>query len=134
MSALAPTRDRPVDLDAPETSAVALRLFFNIARDWELTEREQLAILGLTARSTLQSWKAGAVSRIGRDAMERISYVLGIYKALHILLPVRSQADGWIRRPNTHPLFGGQPAIARMTSGQVGDLYVVRQYLDAERG
>jgi len=30
--------------------------------------------------------------------------------------------------------FGGRCALARMLSGQVADLYVVRQYLDAQRG
>lgn len=134
MTALAAGGDRRIDLDSADTARAALRTFFAIARDWRLTEKEQMAILGLTARSTLQNWKAGAVARIGRDALERISYVLGIYKALHILLPVRAEADGWIRRRNRHPLFGGAPAIARMASGQVADLFVVRQYLDAQRG
>jgi hypothetical protein len=101
---------------------------------WGLSEREQMAILGLTARSTFQNWKTGSVTRIGRDALERISYVLGIYKALHILLPVKERADEWIRRPNADPLFAGRPAIERMASGNVADLFVVRQYLDAQRG
>lgn len=134
MTKEAPAGRPAADLDSPAMAGAALRTFFNIARDWRLSEKEQMAILGLTARSTLHSWKAGAVGRIGRDALERISYVLGIYKALHILLPVRAEADGWIRRPNRHPLFNGAPAIARMASGQVADLYVVRQYLDSQRG
>jgi len=39
-----------------------------------------------------------------------------------------------VRKPNNEPLFGGRSALERMLSGQVADLYVVRQYLDAERG
>jgi hypothetical protein len=39
-----------------------------------------------------------------------------------------------VRKPNTAPPFGGRSALERMLSGQVADLYVVRQYLDAERG
>jgi hypothetical protein len=39
-----------------------------------------------------------------------------------------------VSKPNTAPLFGGQSALARMLSGNVADLYVVRQYLDAVRG
>jgi hypothetical protein len=53
---------------------------------------------------------------------------------LQILLPDTQAADAWIRKPNNAPLFGGRPALERMLSGQVADLYVVRQYLDAERG
>jgi hypothetical protein len=63
-----------------------------------------------------------------------VSYVLGIYKALQILLPQQAAADAWVRRPNAAPLFGGRPALDRMLSGNVADLYVVRQYLDAQRG
>ena len=66
--------------------------------------------------------------------LERISYVIGTYKALQILLPSEQAADAWIKAPNTAPLFGGRSALDRMLSGQVSDLYVVRQYLDAQRG
>lgn len=117
-----------------DTGAVALRAFFNIAKAWGLDEKEQMSLLGLTSRSTLQSWKAGKVSRLDRDKLERISYILGIYKALHILLPVRQIADEWVRQPNTAPIFGGRSALDRMTAGNVADLQIVRQYLDAERG
>ena len=53
---------------------------------------------------------------------------------LQVLLPKPEAADGWIKKPNTAPLFGGKSALDRMLSGQVADLYVVRQYLDAQRG
>jgi len=39
-----------------------------------------------------------------------------------------------VRQPNSAPPFGGNSALERMLSGQVADLYVVRQYLDAQRG
>lgn len=57
---------------------------------------------------------------------------MGIYKALQVLLP--RTADEWVRKPNKAALFGGRPALERMTSGNVADLFVVRQYLDAQRG
>jgi hypothetical protein len=111
----------------------ALRTFFNIAKAWALTEAEQMKILGLRNRSTLKSWESGAVTKISRDALERVSYVLGIYKAIHILLPNPANADAWIRKPNKAPIFDGRSALERMTAGNVSDLYAVRQYLDAER-
>lgn len=110
----------------------ALRTFFRIAEAWGLREAEQMKLLGLDSRSTFQTWKRGAVAAIPRDALERISYVLGIYKGLKILLP--RTADQWVHKPNEAPLFAGRPAIERMTSGNVADLYVVRQYVDAQRG
>jgi len=60
--------------------------------------------------------------------------LLGIYKALQLLLPDTHAADEWIHKPNTAPPFGGRSALERMLTGNVADLYVVRQYLDAQRG
>ena len=110
----------------------ALRTFFRIADAWGLREAEQMKLLGLDNRSTFQTWKRGAVAAIPKDALERISYVMGIYKGLKMLLP--RTADEWVRKPNAAPPFAGRPAIERMVSGNVADLYVVRQYIDAQRG
>jgi hypothetical protein len=60
--------------------------------------------------------------------------LLGIYKALQILLPDPQAADAWVRQPNQAPFFGGRSALERMLSGHVADLFVVRRYLDAQRG
>lgn len=119
-------------IDRKDLTGPALRTFFRIADAWGLREQEQMRILGLDSRSTFQSWKRGAVAAIPKDALERISYVMGIYKGLQILLP--KTADEWVRKPNKASVFGGRPAIDRMTSGNVADLYVVRQYIDAQRG
>ena len=112
----------------------ALRTFFKLAKAWELSEQEQMKLLGLGSRSTLHAWKGGRVSKVSRDTLERISYLLGIFKAINILLPDTKRADQWMRLPNKAPLFGGRSALDRMTTGNIGDLYVVRQYLDAQRG
>jgi len=110
----------------------ALRTFFRIAEAWGLSEQEQMRLLGLDSRSTFQSWKRGAVATIPKDAIERISYVMGIYKGLHVLLP--QSADAWVRKPNRATPFAGGSALDRMVSGNVADLFVVRQYVDAQRG
>lgn len=118
--------------DRKDLTGPALRTFFRIADAWRLNENEQMRLLGLDSRSTLQNWKRGAVSVISRDALERISYMMGIYKGLQTLLP--QTADEWVRKPNKAHVFGGKPALDRMMSGNVADLYVVRQYVDSQRG
>ncbi|HVO90538.1 MAG TPA: MbcA/ParS/Xre antitoxin family protein [Casimicrobiaceae bacterium] len=128
-----PPPESPPDIDEERLSSPALRTFFAIASAWGLSNEEARRILGDPPRSTYYEWKR-AGGRLTRDTLERISYVLGIYKALQILLPDPAAADAWPRKPNTAPLFGGEPALSRMTSGNVADLYVVRQYLDAQRG
>jgi hypothetical protein len=124
----------PPQLDLAAATPAALRTFFRIVDAWGLSAQEARILLGTPPESTFYKWKAGKVGQVSRDVIERVSYVLGIYKALQILLPSPAAADSWIRRVNTAPLFGGSPALARMLSGNVADLYLVRQYLDAERG
>jgi hypothetical protein len=111
-----------------------LRAFVNIAEAWGLSIAEQLKLLGIASRSTFFKWRRERDPKLPRDTLERLSYVLGIYKSLQILLPDPKAADAWIRTPNLATPFGGGSALERMLSGQVADLYVVRQYLDAERG
>lgn len=116
-------------------SSAAIRAFHNIADLWQLNADQQLTLLGHPGRSTYFRWKKQPeAAKLSHDTLERISYILGIYKALAILLPEPKAADNWIKKPNSAPLFHGRSALERMLSGNVGDLYVVRQYLDAMRG
>lgn len=123
-----------VGVDRKKLSGPALRAFFNIAGLWGLSNDEQMILLGVTPRSTFFKWKKDTNVTLAKDTLERISYVLGIYSALQILLPDERAADEWIKRPNSAPLFNGRSALERMLSGNVADLYLVRQYLDAQRG
>lgn len=119
---------------AEELGGPALRTFFRLAERWNLRIAEQRKLLGDPPESTFYKWKRQQDGALGRDTLERISYLLGIYKALQILFPDPAQADAWLHKPNQSALFGGQSALERMLSGNVSDLYVVRQYLDAQRG
>jgi hypothetical protein len=111
-----------------------LRAFVNIAEAWGLSIAEQLKLLGIGSRSTFFKWRRERDPKLPGDTLERLSYLLGIYKSLQILLPDPQAADAWVRKPNAAALFGGGSALDRMLSGQVADLYVVRQYLDSQRG
>lgn len=119
---------------AEELGGPALRTFFRLADQWNLRIAEQRKLLGDPPESTFYKWKRQQDGALGRDTLERISYLLGIYKALQILFPDPAQADAWLHKPNQSTLFGGHSALERMLSGNVADLYVVRQYLDAQRG
>ncbi|VAW24019.1 hypothetical protein MNBD_ALPHA11-2402 [hydrothermal vent metagenome] len=114
-------------------SGPALRTFFNIADKWNLNADQQMKLLGVGARSTFYKWKKDGEVALPRDTLERISYILGIYKSLQVLLPAKA-AHEWIKKSNDAKVFGGRSALDHMLSGNVADLYVVRQYLDAQRG
>jgi hypothetical protein len=115
---LQPHTAKPVaiDLNTTAAAAAALRTFWRVAR------------------TTLYQWKQGKVGPLDRHVLERLSYLFGIYAALQVLLPVPERAKQWVRKPNSAAFLGGQSALERMLGGQVADLFVVRQYLDAERG
>jgi hypothetical protein len=115
-------------------SAPAMRSFVNIARLWGLSNDEQRALLGWPPESTFYNYKAGKVTILNYDTLIRISLVLGIYKDLQILYPEPGLADGWVRLPNSNPMFGGRPALALMIENGMDGLYQVRRLLDARRG
>jgi hypothetical protein len=111
-----------------------LRAFSRVADQWDLSAKQRMTLLGASP-STYHKWMHDPNrAHPSRDTIERISHVLGIYAALKILLPNIKAANTWIRKPNTAPLFGGNTALSRMLAGNVSDLYIVRQYLDAARG
>lgn len=118
----------------PLDPRIALRAFFRIAQAWKLSAEQERTLLGAPSRATLFRWKKGESAALSTDTVTRISYVLGIYKALRLLFADAAQADGWIHRPNKAPPFGGRSALERMLGGQMVDLWDVRMYLDAQRG
>lgn len=127
-------RSQPATLPVDDLNGPALRSFFRLSGHWKLRAAEQRKLLGDPPESTFYKWKREQDGSLGRDTLERISYLLGIWKSLQILFPDPAQADAWLRKPNAAPLFGGHSALERMLSGNVADLFVVRQYLDAQRG
>jgi hypothetical protein len=120
-----------------ELAPTAVHAFTRLADIWRLTGAQQAKLLGLdeTQQSTLYKWKSQPQrANLSHDTLDRISYLTGIYKALHILLPDAAAADSWIHRTNDATLFAGRSPLERMLSGTMYDLHVVRAYLDAERG
>lgn len=110
----------------------ALRGFFGVAQAWHLTIDEQLGLLAIHSRSTLARWRRGQIEALDQHTLERISYILGIYRGINTLLTIPERAHGWIRRPNRAPLFGGESALERMLSGGLDDLSAVRRYVDSQ--
>jgi Protein of unknown function (DUF2384) len=115
-------------------SGPAIRSFFKIGEAWKLTVEEEKALLGWPATSTLYKYKQNDFGTLSYDVLIRISLVLGIYKALHILYPEKELADRWIKLPNSNSLFGGRPAIDFLRRAGIDGLYQVRRLLDSRVG
>jgi len=121
--------------DPRRIASAALQAFFNLSSHWQLSATEERTLLGAPPESTFYKWKSEKTcARMSRDALERISYLLGIYKDLNILLTSPRAANEWVRKPNAAPSFNGQSALDRMLAGSLVDLADVRRYLDAQRG
>ena len=110
-----------------------LPAIFNIFSLWRLTGQQQMTLLGLSNEKTLYNWKnQPEKAKLTRDCLERISYILGIYRALQVLFPDEAFSDQWLHAPNDNPLFGGSAPIEKMLGGLVVDLAVVREHLDSQ--
>lgn len=124
----------PLEIQHSKMDAAAMRTYPNIAKAWGLKERDAARLLGV-ADSTYRRWKAEPErASLDTNQRERMSLILGIYKALHILLPRPEAADSWLHRENSNPVFAGHKPMERLLGGQASDLFVVRQHLDAARG
>lgn len=115
-------------------SASAVRLFFRVAELWNLNVQQRRQLLGDISKQTYHNWKAGEVSTLTRDQMERVSLTLGILKGLRLVLADDAAGIRWLKADNSDLEFGGRPPLERMTEGGISDLYAVRRYLDAWRG
>ena len=113
-------------------SDVAKQTFFRIMQLWGVTDNQARILLGQPSKATLYNWKRLSGGKLPHDTLERVSYIVGIYKALQILFPDPKQADAWMTKPNQH--FGNQSALEKMLAGNVADIHAVRQYLDYARG
>ncbi len=119
-------------------SSPGLRSFAVIGDLWGLSEHERLLVLGLPARSTYHGWLKAAREYVDVtlpfDTLMRISFVLGIHKALLILFDTEAQRAAWLRTPHHATLFDAQPPLSLVTSGTQDGILAVRRFLDAVRG
>jgi uncharacterized protein (DUF2384 family) len=110
----------------------AIRTFERIADRWKLSGAERERVLGLTHSKYHRVKVDPDRAVLLPDTLERVSHVFGIFKALQVLFPDSTRADGWIDRPSRR--LGGETARSRLTSGRFTDLVDLRHYLDAARG
>lgn len=117
-----------------QMNRVAMEAFFNLMDKWDIQGVEnKRKLLGMPSEATFFNWQKGIVRTVPHDTLMRISYLLGIHKALKMLFSGNNERSYlWIKKPNK--AFGGQSAFERMLAGEITDLCEVRNYLDAMRG
>lgn len=128
--------DVPPDLASREArerlSAPALKAFFTIMARWRVRDEDARALLGGVTNGPFYEMKKTPDRTLEPDRLTRVSYLIGIFKALHIL-HAPALADEWIQLPNRNPIFAGQTPLAYMVRGGLPAMQVVRRLLDARR-
>lgn len=120
--------------DPERIATAALQMFFNLSDQWDLSVEEERAFLGLPSDYNFNTWKNELTAEeLDDETLKRISYLVGIYKSLEILLPSAQSAKSWLRKPNNAPVLSGETALNRILSGSIEDLAGIYRYLDAER-
>lgn len=118
--------------DRERLSAPALKAFFNIMARWKVRDEDARALLGGVTNGPFYELKRNPARVLDADRLTRISYLVGIYKALRILHSDRI-ADEWVRLPNRNPIFGNDTPLAYMIRGGLPAMQIVRRLLDARR-
>lgn len=114
-------------------SKSALKGFFNLVEKWGIRDEDARELLGGISSSAYYDWKKKPDRVLEVDRITRISYLIGIYKALHIIYGDKL-ADKWVTLPNKNVIFAGRTPLEFMLAGGVIAMQTVRTLLDARRG
>lgn len=118
----------------PIDNEVVWKSLATLVKRFDFKEKEALILMGDMPRSTYTTGIKNKSINLDRDKKERVSYLLGIYKALRILFDDSSQALSWIKRENSLPPFNGKTPKEYMLEGSIVRLAEVRKFLDYWRG
>jgi hypothetical protein len=114
-------------------SASAVRGFFNIVDRWGVRDEDARVLLGGISNGPYYEMKKDHDRVLDADRLLRVSYLVGIFKALNILYS-KKLADAWVRLPNSNRIFAGQTPLAYMMKGGLPAMQMVRRLLDGRRG
>jgi uncharacterized protein (DUF2384 family) len=112
-----------------------LKTFFKIVERWGVVDQDARELLDDVSNGAYYQLKANpqTAKPLSRDRLLRISYLIGIYKALNILYSQRL-ADQWMKLPNTNPIFDGRTPLEYIRRGDIPAMDTLRRLLDARRG
>jgi Protein of unknown function (DUF2384) len=128
-----PLVDLSAKAERERLSPSAIKAFVNIMEKWGVRDDDARALLGGISNGQYYEMKKKPERVLSTDTLTRISYLVGIFKALNILYS-EPLADAWTRRHNTNRIFGGETPLAYMMRGGLAAMQVVRRLLDARRG
>src|SRR5690606_30143957 len=110
------------------------------ARDkWNLTDEDVANLLGGIDTAAYQNMKRKAAEgkplTMTQETVERLSLLLGIWKALQLMIPANRQdlAVSWFNKSNRSSMFANKSIKEFMLEKKTIDaMYEVKEYLDCE--
>lgn len=119
-------------------SPAAVRAFFQLMKAWSIKDQDARELLGGISAASFYALKKEAEKlalhrALDQDRLTRISYLVGIFKALNILYS-RKLADAWVSLPNKNAMFSGGTPLEYMVRQGIPGMSQVRRLLDAYRG
>jgi hypothetical protein len=130
---LSPLPDLSKKAERERLSPAAIRTFFNIMDRWGVRDEDARLLLGGVSNGVFYEMKKRPERILETDRLLRVSYLIGIFKALNILYSEKL-AESWVGLANSNRIFGGQTPLAYMIKGGLPALQTVRRLLDARRG
>jgi hypothetical protein len=128
-----PLVDLSAKAERERLSPAAIKAFMSIMEKWDVRDEDARALLGGISNGQYYEMKKNPERVLGADTLTRISYLIGIFKALNILYS-EPLSDAWVQRHNTNRIFDGETPLAYMMKGGLAAMQVVRRLLDARRG
>ena len=124
-----------LDIHSKESRQGLARMVMQLFQHWQLSNEEQLDLLGLDAgsRTTLARYRKGQPLGSNRDLLDRVGHLLSIHKSLRLLFPHnRELAYAWMRAPNR--AFDNLAPVQVVRQHGFAGLLMLRSYLDQVRG
>ena len=112
-----------------DKAAVALKGFRHIMVQWSCTEAEQKQLLGLS-QAEFDELTADKSTEMSVQVLQRISYLMGIARALDTLYPSDDRAAERIQKPTTDQPFCGLSPLAFMLADPQEGPRLTRRYFD----
>lgn len=128
-----PLIDLTTKAERERLSPSAVRVFFNIMNRWKVRDEDARMLLGGMSNGPFYELKKNPDRVLETDRLQRISFLVGIFKALNVLYSEKL-ADAWIQLPNSNRIFGGQAPLVYMLNGGLPAMQTIRRLLDARRG
>ena len=110
------TRKPKAEDQALTEGALLLSAFRKAADVLGLTRLEQVAILGVSV-CTIKNWKM--VPEAGPDELDWMAMFVGIFGLAGQAFPGERGAEGWLRRQNLAPMFGGEAPLDLILAGRL---------------